>query len=167
MSIEIQKIRNVAKNYGTRETDLEYGAEAPSESLYHTAVWTFDYDNLPNVGANNLQQIIPAGSTIVSARFRVVDAFTSTSTTTDLTVGLRSKNAVSEDIDDDGLLTAANLTQTTIGTVGNLITGSGALVGASIGATEGELYVASTVADLLTGRGQVIVEYMTPAAVPA
>lgn len=166
MALETQLIRNVTKNFGARETDMKYGGNI-SDKLYRKAVWDFNYDDLPTNGATNQELVIPAGSTIVSARFRVVDAFTSTSTTTDLTVGLRSKNAVAEDIDDDGLLTAANLTQTTIGTAGNLITGSGALVGVSIGAKDGELKVAPNVNDLLTGRGQVIVEYLLPAADPA
>lgn len=166
MALETQLIRTVTKNYGSRETDMKYGGNI-SDKLYRKAVWDFNYDDLPTNGATSQELVIPAGSTIVSARFRVVDAFTSTSTSTDLTVGLRSKNAVAEDIDDNGLLTAANLTQTTIATAGNLITGSGALVGVSIGATAGELYVAPNVDDLLTGRGQVIVEYMLPAASPA
>lgn len=166
MALETQAIRTVTKNYGSRETDMSYGANICDEVI-RKAIWDFDYDNLPTNGSTNQELVIPANATIVSAKFRVITAFTSTSTTTDLTVGLRSSAAVGEDIDDDGLLTAANLTQTTIAVVGALYSGSGALVGFTIGATAGELYVASTSNDLLTGRGQVIVEYMLPAASPA
>lgn len=166
MALETQLIRNVTKNFGSRVTNMKYGGNI-SDKLYRKAVWDFNYNDLPTNGATNQELVIPAGSTIVSARFRVISAFTSTSTSTDLTVGLRSKNAVGEDIDDDGLLTAANLTQATIAVVGSVITGTGALVGFTSGATDGELYVAPTVADLLTGRAQVIVEYMLPAASPA
>lgn len=167
MALETQAIRNVSKNYQSRNTDMKYGARIDEDGLMHMTVWDFNYNDLPVNGTTNQEHVIPAGSTIVSAKLRIVSAFTSTSTTTDLTVGLRTKNAVAEDIDDDGLITAVNASQTTIGTAGNLITGSGALVGASIGASDGELYVAPNVADLLTGRGQVIVEYMIPAASPA
>lgn len=166
MALETQLIRNVTKNFGSRVTDMKYGANICDE-LVRKGIWDFNYNGLPVNGATNQELIIPANSTIISAKFRVISAFTSTSTTTDLTVGLRSKNAVAEDIDDDGLLTAANLTQATIAVVGSVITGTGALVGFTIGATDGELYVAPTVADLLTGRAQVIVEYMLPAASPA
>lgn len=167
MTLETQLIRGVTKNYGTRETEGKYGSRVCEDALIKTAIWTFDYDDLPSNGSTNQEQVIPAGSTIVSAKMRIVTAFTSTSTTTDMTVGLRTSGASGEDIDDDGLITAANATQTTIATAGNLITGTGALVGVSVGASAGELYVAPNVDDLLTGRAEVIVEYMTPSPLPA
>lgn len=165
MPQEIQSIRNVTKNYGSRPTQMKYGGRADRAALIKTAMWSFNYDDLPAGGASNLEQRIPAGSTIVSARFRVITAFTSTSTTSDLTVGLQTSAGV--EIDNDGLLLATALTQTTIAVAGAIYTGTGALVGKTIGATAGELVVAPTVADLLTGRAEVIVEYMTPAALPA
>ena len=85
-------------------------------------------------------------------------AFTSTSTTTDLTVGLQQANGT--EIDNDGLLTAANADQTAIAVANSIVTGSGALVGKGIGANAGELVVSSSAADLLTGAGRVIVEYI-------
>jgi hypothetical protein len=93
----------------------------------------------------------------LNARLEIITAFTSTSTTTDLTVGLEQADGT--DIDLDGLVTAANATQDTIGAVG-LITGSGALVGASIGAAAGEVVVTPSVADLLTGEARLVVQYL-------
>lgn len=158
MSIEIDAKRGVAQNYGTRETTGQYGAAVNSSDIVRKAQWEFTYNTLPARGANNLQFVIPANATIVSARLVVDTAFTSTSTTTDLTVGLQTSAGV--EIDNDGLITAANADQTAIGVANSVITGSGALVGKGIGAAAGELVVASSASDLLTGSGRVIVEYI-------
>jgi hypothetical protein len=157
MGFEIDSKRNVANYYGVRTTSGKLGAEA-CDDLVKWAVWDFDYNDLPNYGSTNIQQFIPANATIVSAELLVDVAFTSTSTTTDLDIGLYT--AAGAAIDADGLITAANATQTTIGTAGNLITGSGALVGKTIGSTAGELVVTPTVADLTAGAGRVIVKYV-------
>lgn len=171
MAIETQTLRDVTKNYGSRPTDMKWGGRIDGNSYIKTALWTFDYDDLPSNASHNLGQVIPANSTIVNAYLRVVTAFTSTSTTSDLTIGLRSASATSEDIDDDGLLTAVHCESAIIAVAGQLADGStgtaGALVGTTIGATDGELYVAVSVDDLLTGRAEVYVEYIAPAALPA
>lgn len=162
MAFETMAVRGTVAHYGRRKTNMKYGGIAHS-NLKRTAIWDFNYNDLPDAGTANLEQVIPLGSTIISAKFRVITAFTSTSTTTDLTVGLQRADGT--EIDNDGLLTAANLTQTVIGTVGDYITGTGALIGKLSDATyNGELSIAPTVDDLLTGRGQVIVEYFLPAA---
>jgi hypothetical protein len=158
MSIAIDAKRGVAVNYGTRETTGQYGAAVNSSDTIRKAQWDFAYNTLPDNGANNLQFVIPANSTIVSARLIIDEAFTSTSTTTDLTIGLQTSGGT--EIDNDGLVTAANATQTTIAVANAIITGSGALVGVGIGATAGELVVTPTVDDLLTGKARVIVEYI-------
>lgn len=158
MTIEIAAKRGVAAHYGTRETTGQYGAQQNSSGVVKSAVWDFTYATLPAAGANNLQFVIPANATIVSARLIVDTAFTSTSTTTDLTVGLQTSAGV--EIDNDGLVTAVNADQTAIAVANAVVTGSGALVGKGIGASAGELVVGSTAADLLTGSGRVIVEYI-------
>lgn len=171
MGFEATNKRGTLEHYGPRETEMKYGGRVSWDNLKKTAVWTFDYDNLPDNGAANLDQVIPANSTILSAKMRIVTAFTSTSTTTDLTVGLRTAGASTEDIDDNGLITAAQATQTTIAVVGSIIDGSsgtaGALIGKTIGSSAGELYVAPSVDDLLTGRAEVIVEYLVPSPTAA
>lgn len=158
MGIEIDAKRGVANSYGPRSTTGQYGASGNSDSLIRSALWEFTYNTLPVQGTNNLQFVIPANATIVSAKLVIDTAFTSTSTTTDLEVGLYTSAGAA--IDADGLLTAVNASQTTIAVANSVITGSGILVGAGIGATAGELVVASSVADLLTGSGRVIVEYI-------
>lgn len=165
MTLETDGIRGVTKNYGARKTDMKWGGRTDTDALIKLSSWTFDYNDLPDAANHNLGQSIPAGSTIVSARMRIITAFTSTSGTTDLLVGLEQADGTV--IDADGLIAAAQATQTAIGTAGNMVTGAGALVGVSIGANAGELVVAPNVADLTAGRAEVLVEYMIPAALPA
>lgn len=157
MGFEIDAKRGVANHYGVRTTDGSFGAEA-EDDLYKWAVWDFDYNNLPTYGSNNLQQVIPANATIVSAELIVDTAFTSTSTTTDLVVGLYT--SAGSAIDADGLISASEATQTAIGTANSRIIGAGALINKGIGAAAGELVVAGTDTDLLTGSGRVIVKYV-------
>jgi len=157
MGFEIDAKRGVANHYGVRTTDGSKGAEV-CDDVYKWAVWDFDYNNLPTYGSNNLQHVIPANATVVSAELIVDTAFTSTSTTTDLDVGLYTSAGVA--IDADGLITASEATQTAIGTVNSRIVGEGALVNKGIGAAAGELVVTPTVDDLLTGAGRVIVKYV-------
>lgn len=147
----------VLNHYGPRDVNQKYGGQT-SDEIVKFASWTFDYNDLPAGGTNKLGMSLPAYAKILSARFEVLTGFTSTSTTTDLDVGLEQADGT--DIDLDGLLTAAQLTQTVIATRGNFVTGTGALVGASIGANAGELVVTPTVADLTAGKARVIVEYV-------
>lgn len=165
MTMEKAVIRNVMKNYGPRTTDMKYGGRVDTDALFKVAVWDFNYDSLPTYGTTDLEHVIPAGSTIVRAYLRIITAFTSTSTTTDLDVGLYTSAGVA--IDADGLITVAEATQTAIGVANKLITGAGALVGLGIGASDGEVVVTPNVADLTAGRGQIIVEYLIPVASPA
>ena len=150
--------RNVLDHYGPRTTTGKFGGVYGSKDPIKTIEWTFDYDDLPGGGTTSLESQIPANASIVSAKMEIITAFTSTSTTTDLTVGLEEGDGSA--IDVDGLLSATDATQTTIATAGNIISGTGALVGATIGAAAGELVVAPNVADLLTGKARVIVEYL-------
>lgn len=159
MGFETTAIRGVTSHYGGRKVDMAFGGSVLGErGIVKEAVWIFDYNNLPTPGLNKMQVQIPPYAKIVSAKLEILTGFTSTSTTTDLLIGLQQADAT--EIDNDGLLTAANATQTTIATRGNLVVGSGALVGVSIGAAGGELKVAPNVDDLLTGKGRVIVEYI-------
>jgi len=158
MGYEADAVRSVNSHYGPRDVNEKYGGVFTTKDEVKKAVWTFDYNDLPVGGSTNFEQSVPAGATIVSATFEVISAFTSTSTTTDLLVGLEQADGT--DIDLDGLLDATELTQATIAVVGARYVGAGALVGLTIGADAGELYVAPNVDDLLTGKARVTVEYI-------
>src|SRR5687768_563242 len=118
---ENQGIRNVYTHFGPREIEQKFGGETDN-SVIKTVVWLFDYNSLPDASTNGLDYVIPANATIVSAKLQIVTAFTSTSTTTDLTVGLQKADGTA--IDDDGLITALQATQTEIATKGRLIDGA-------------------------------------------
>jgi hypothetical protein len=157
MTFEIDAKRGVAKSYGPRVTDGKFGAYHATDGIVHKAMWDFAYNGLPAAGTNKLQFSIPANSTIVSAKLFVDSAFTSTSGLTDLVVGLYKSDGTV--ISADGLVTAVNATEATIAVADSVITGTGALVGKTIGAVAGELVVAPSTADLLTGTGRVVVEF--------
>lgn len=163
MAFEKHVKRGVMQNFGPRKTNLRFGGDNEA-NLIRRAQWVFKYNDLPVPGTSAFEMVVPAGSTILSAQMRILQAFTSTSTTTDLLVGLQ--DSVGNEIDNDGLITAAHATQTAIALVGSMIDGGtgtpGALVGKSIGGTNGELVVAPTANDLTAGRAIVYIEYMLP-----
>jgi len=158
MGYEADAVRGVNSHYGARDVNEKYGGSYTNKGQEKSLTWIFNYDDLPAGGTTNFEQSIPANATIVSAAFEVITAFTSTSTTTDLLVGLEQADGT--DIDLDGLLTAVQLDQATIAVVGSRYAGTGALVGFTIGADAGELSVTSSVADLLTGKARVVVDYI-------
>ena len=162
MGLETTGVRGVVAHYGARDTYPKFGGQLSTKGLVKQAAWTFDYNDLPAGSTNKLGVSIPAYAKITAAYLEILTGFTSTSTTTDLLVGL--EQAGGTDIALDGLITAAQATQTTIATRGNIISGASgtpaALINASIGAAAGELIVTSSAADLLTGRARVIVEYV-------
>lgn len=161
MGFENQAIRGVLNHFGPRKIDQKFGGDI-ANSVVKRVVWTFDYNNLPDASANGLEYQIPANATILSAKLQIITAFASTSTTTDLTVGLQKADGT--EIDNDGLITAAQATQTTIAVAGAIIDGAsgtaGALIGKTIGAADGELVVLPNVADLTAGKARMIVEYI-------
>jgi hypothetical protein len=152
----------VNTHYGVRTVDSSFGGRI-DDDVVKTVQWTFSYDDLPTGSTSNMEYSIPANATILSAKMQIIDAFTSTSTTTDLLVGLVTKAGV--EIDYDGFITAAQATQTTIAVVNSIIDGAsgtpGALIGTTIGTTAGELSVTASAADLLTGKARLIVRYIT------
>lgn len=165
MTYEADPKRLVLNHYGARITNQKFGGVSiDGEGRRQLARWRFNYNDLPAGATNNLGVSIPANSTIISAKLNIITAFTSTSTTTDLQVGLEFADGT--DIDLDGLITAAQATQTAIAIANSVVDGSlgtpAALINFTIGTTAGELVVTPTVADLLTGRAEMIVEYLLP-----
>lgn len=169
MSIEKNLIRNVFNHYGPRRTDPHFGGQISNEVI-KTIQWTFDYTNIgTTVGTDvvgsvqALEYSIPANSTILSAKLQVITAWVSTSTTSDLTIGLEQADGT--DIDLDGLITAAQATQTTLGVAGSIIDGASGtpagLIGFTIGTAAGELIVTPSADDFTAGKARLIVEYIT------
>lgn len=167
MGFETGAVRGVVSHYGPRNSDQSFGGTLTDRAGERKVVYEFDYDNLPEATNINLDAVIPAGALIVSADFRITTAFTSTSTTSDLLVGLADADGGSTITDADGLLTAAQLTQTVIATLVNT-SGTGALVGTVL-SEAAVVTVAPSADDLLTGHATLEVAYkVTPIdAVPA
>lgn len=157
MPITNQAIRKVSVNYGPQNIEPKFGGDI-DDKVIKTVQWTFKYSDLPAAGTWNMEAVIPANSSILSARLQIIEAFSSTSTTTDLTVGLVKKDGTGGSA--TGLVTATEATQTAIAVKGAVIVGAGAYINKTIGADPLELVVAPTVADLLSGYGRVIVEYL-------
>jgi len=85
MSLENSAGRNVLAHYGTRSVDESHGGSTAGEDGIERVVeYLFDYDDLPAYGATSLEHVLPAGARVTEATFDVLVAFTSTSTTTDL-----------------------------------------------------------------------------------
>jgi len=159
MPFELDSRRGVFNSYGVRTTNGKFGSQQSTKNgVIKSAIWDFVFNDLPSAGTSAIHAVIPAGATIISTRLLVDVAFASTSGTTTLTVGLQQANGT--EIDNDGLIQAAQATDTAIETVGNVITGAGALIGKTIGANNGELVVTPSVADLTAGKGRIVVEYV-------
>lgn len=153
-------VRTQYSSYGTRGTDTEYGGEtAGEEGLLRVLEFVFDFDELPTYEAQNLAQVIPAGAIVTSATFEVITAFTSTSTTSDLTVGITDDDGGATITDADAIFTAAELTQTVIAAAGvRTASASGAILNNDVSEAV-QITVAPTVDDLLTGRARLVVAY--------
>lgn len=165
MAFEKNLIRNVFNHYGPRKVDQHFGGQQNNEVVKRIA-WTFDYTMIGTLAGTDvvgstqsLEYSIPANSTILTAGLQIITAWVSTSTTSDLTIGLEQADGT--DIDLDGLLTAVNASETTLAVVGSYITGTGALVGKTIGAAAGELIVTPSVDDFTAGKARLFVEYIT------
>ena len=158
MSLETNAVRGTVSHYGPRDEDMRYGGTNTNRNGEIKAKFTFDFDELPEATAINLDHVIPSGSTILSANFRVITGFTSTSTTTDLTVGLADADGGSNITDAGGIFTAAELTQTVIAATGVTAASSGALVGATL-SEAAVVTVAPNVDDLTAGRAVLEITY--------
>lgn len=168
MAIENQGIRNVFNYYGPRKTDSHFGGYIDHEVI-KTIQWTFDYTMIgttPGVSVigtlNKLDYSIPANASILTSRLQIITAFTSTSTTTTLSVGLEQQDRTA--INATGLITATHGSAANIQVVGSIIDGStgtaAAFINKTIGTAAGELVVTASAADLLTGKARMIVQYI-------
>lgn len=137
MTYEIDAKRGVANHYGVRTTDASKGGQTQSVGQVKQAAWTFTYDNLPAAGTSNLEFVIPAGASIVSAKLVVDEAWNAVADigTGDSAVGFW------DDVD--------------LSTDGAVLESSGALVGAVLGA-DAEVVVTSA---STAGKATLIVEY--------
>jgi hypothetical protein len=159
MGIEDTTGTNAVAHYGPRDVEKKYGGIVSNGAGTNTIVITFDYDDLPAATYPGIQAQIPAGAVVTAARFDVLTAFTSTSTTTDLQVGIADADGGSNITDVDAIFTAGELTQTVIAEATNI---TAAAAGASLGTSYAEaavITVTPNVADLTAGKARLEVDY--------
>ena len=115
-------------HYGVRDTNQKFGGMVSDGGDSKKAIWTFDYDDLPVNGVNQMQAYIPAYATMTECRISVLTAFVGG---TGYDIGL--EEADGSVIDLDGLFD--NLVVADIDTRGQVInatnhagTNSGALL---------------------------------------
>jgi hypothetical protein len=161
MSLENTSGRNVLANYGTRVTDTVFGGEVAGEDGQTRVVeYTFDAVDLPvALNTTDLAQKLPAGALITGATFDIITPLVSTSTTSDLDIGIADDDGGATITDADGLFTAAELTQTVILVDGGrTVAAAGALLNTTI-AEAAQVTITPTVDDFLTGRAKLTVTY--------
>ena len=144
------------QNYGTVDTYEGVGATVHTTGIKNTLVVEFDYANLPTFSA--VYQDIPAipADSLITAAYLHVE--TAAAGGTSYNIGLYTAAGVAIDADgiDAGVLTAA-LTEDA------WIVNDGDLVGATIGATAGQVVVAAT-GTFTAGEYMLIIEYISPRA---
>ena len=82
MTFENKTGLNVLASYGPRSTGGKFGAVISQDGVVKQAVWDFTYNDLPDGSSTDslgISHIIPANSTILSAKLIVDTAFASTS----------------------------------------------------------------------------------------
>lgn len=151
----------LTQHFGTRTSENQLARVPSTTGVVKEVVLDFEWDNLPGYDEDanqdgtldafsGVQARIPPYAIILSARLLVKEAFLGT---TDLDIGLQTQAGAA--IDDDGLVASA----AAAGLLANtLVTGAGALVGASIGANGG--YIRATEAGSTAGSARLIVEYV-------
>ena len=112
----------------------------------------FAFSKLPTYGADKIVQAIPEGAHIDSVDFVVTTAFAGG---TSYAVGLYEADGTA--IDADGLVTDVNAPVANIGAAGDVVHGSGALVGTAL-AAEGQVKVTAT-GTFTAGEGVIVVKF--------
>jgi hypothetical protein len=169
MGFETDSKRGVQVHYGVREINGKFGGVLGTKDGLRTAEWVFDYDDLPAGGTGAIQCVIPAYAKIMDCYLEVLTAFTGSGGVFD--IGLEQADGT--EIDDNGLF--SGLALASIDARGDIVKANGALApslvsttvgeavvptAVDIGAAAGELKVAGSDTDLLTGAGRVVVEYI-------
>lgn len=160
MPFESLAVRGVTQHFGPRRTDGSYGGQVVTEGSIKEEVIRIRYNELPT-GGSAKSPIIPANASILSAVFKVKVAFAGG---TSFTVGTyNSSTGVA--VSADGLLTAANLALANIDAVGDLVTGSGAQVNASVGTSAVRVGMAAT-GTFTAGYAEIVIRYMEAPPTP-
>lgn len=154
MAIELDTKRGVVNSYGVRTTKPRYGGDVPDD-LVQIASWTWSFDDLPVWSASKLEHNLPAFAKILSANLEVLTPWVGG---TSLAVGTVNASDGTGGT-AGGFVTAVQAATANINARGQFITGTGALVGASVGSVPQELNVVA-VGTYTAGKARLVVRYI-------
>lgn len=143
----------IRNHYGERKVIEKFGGNPITSGTTEEAVWEFSYDDLPTYSTGEMEKYIPANAFIKSSHLEVIEAFTGG---TSYNFGLYQGDGTV--IDADGIDAAV---ATAALTANAWIVNDGALVGAAVGAADGQLTVAAT-GTFTAGKARLIIEYVKP-----
>ena len=171
MALENSAGLGVLASYGKRTTEGKFGGMTGDDVVKHI-VYDVSWEDLPAIASSDaayvfqgLDYVIPAGSVFLSCRY-IVD--TAVVGPTAITAGTytfnRSTGAITAHA-AEGLMTAAVGVVTGLGTAGDVLVGSGALLaGGDQVATPSDtvIRILPTVAGASAGKLRVYVSYLAP-----
>jgi len=165
MTFETDGIRGVVKNYAVRTATSPYGSYADDDKI-RTAIWTFDYSDLPTASTNtDFVLTLPAGAIPLEAYFQVNTAFAG-GTSYDIDFVDSAGSAIGSGTDklwDLIALAEIDTSVTVLSASQHAGTNSGNALFVPL-ASAGQLKV--TAAGTFTaGNGSVIVRFLNPGAV--
>jgi len=143
--------------FGALPTKNKFGGEVASSGQKKELKFSFAYDDLPAVDADNeMLAVLPAGSMITAAYLIVDTAMGGSSGTLDIGTYQADGGGV---IDLNGIFAAANATQAAL-IADTTLVGAGAQVGGGIVLAERAAIVVATGGTVSAGEFTLIVEYI-------
>ena len=146
--------RRAAQQFGRRLNEDEVLAKSHIKHGEEVLTVTFGFDGLPVSGVDELIGRIPANSQVISARLQATIAFVGG---TSYTVGLEEPDGTV--VDADGLITAANAPIAALDAIGEVVDGTGALVGAATPSTVATQVVVIAAGTFTAGEATLEVVY--------
>lgn len=141
--------------FGALPTENKFGGEIATGGKEKELMFTFSYDDLPSVDADNeMVAYLPSGAAIVSAHVKAKEAITGTTPT--LTIGVSQADGGGV-IDADGI--DATIAEGALG-LGDIVVCDGALIGAGAVAQERSVITATTGGTVTGGVFELTVRYI-------
>ena len=165
MGLEVDGKRGVMNHYGPRKSSAPCVGGQTGVFSTKFAEWVYDFDDYPTPDADNdMQHIIPAGSIVTRATWKVVTQGAGGTVTQEIGLNAADNSAPGTD-DPNGLFTTSNVTDAARKlaptAVGSGLVAGGAQVSTAL-AVDSTLEVTASAATATAGRYQVIVEYQVP-----
>lgn len=152
----IEYNQGARQSYGPSDVETRNPATYSTFGVREQIVVPLNYDDLPAATTQDeTVVVIPANALITGSYLYVSEDFDSTSGTTTVDVGLQEADGT--EIDNDGIDVDVI---TADGSNAGWTVNDGALVGATIGDTDGYVVLTPSTADLTAGKGILVIEYI-------